>query len=67
MTIAKRVEQFLSHRAPAAFCNDCIAKELSLSSRQVQRVTGVLGTTTFHRAEGGCSVCEEMRKKVFHG
>ena len=67
MTIAQRVNQFLSRRAPTAFCDDCIAKELSLSRRQAQRVTSVLGMTTFHRAEGSCSVCEEMRKKVIYG
>jgi hypothetical protein len=68
MTIAERVEKFLSRRAPAAFCNNCIAKEISLSSHQVQRVTSALGTTTFHHAENGSySVCGEMRKKVFHG
>ena len=67
MTIAQRVNQFLSRRAPAAFCDDCIAKELSLSRRQAQRVTSALGMTTFRRAEGSCSVCEEMRKKVIHG
>jgi hypothetical protein len=67
MTIAQRVNQFLSRRAPAAFCDDCIAKELSLSRLQAQRVTSAFGMTTFHRAEGLCSGCEEMRKKVFHG
>jgi hypothetical protein len=59
MTIAQDVATWLRQRAPAAFCDDCIAKELSLSQRQqANRVTNALGTTReFPRETGTCSGC----------
>ena len=68
MTIAHRIDNFLTQQAPAAFCDNCLAEKLSLSRRQeVHRATSPLGMTpSFRRAVGVCSVCGETRKVINH-
>ena len=63
MMIAERVNEFITAKRPAAFCDDCIAEELELSRRQqAHRVTSALGTTSnFQRGQGICSRCGEDR------
>jgi hypothetical protein len=63
MSIAERVNKFLTDHQPAAFCDDCLAERLQLSRRQqAHRVTSALGTTSnFSRANGRCSLCGDEK------
>lgn len=67
MSIAQDINDFLTGRAPAAFCDDCIAEALHLPARQQSALrTGALGTTSdFTRQLGECSNCG-TEKQVIH-
>lgn len=67
MTIATDIHEFLTGRAPSAFCDDCIAEMLHLSQRQQAALrTETLGTTRdFTRQSGQCSNCGN-EKLVIH-
>ena len=66
MTIAERVNSFITEHRPNAFCDDCIAEQLSLSSRQeAQHITSALATTdSFQRVRGICSICGSEKKVI---
>lgn len=69
MTEAEQIVGFLKKNRPKAYCDDCIANELKLGSRQrAQRVTEVLGLTIEYRRERGvCSICKnDIPKLVIH-
>jgi hypothetical protein len=63
MTVAQDINAFLTSRAPAAFCDDCIAEALSLSRRQqaALRTEALATTSDFTRVHGGCSNCGEEK------
>jgi hypothetical protein len=64
--IAQRLTDFLVHRRPAAFCDDCAADRLGLSHRrQANRVARALAKTpTFWRTIGACSVCSKYKQII---
>jgi hypothetical protein len=59
MSIPEQVSSFLRQRVGAAFCDDCIQKNVGLKTRQqVQRVTGALAQTQdFIREKSTCGDC----------
>ena len=65
MTEAEQIVGFLQKNRPKPYCDDCIADELKLASRQkAQRVTEVLGLTLeYRRQKGVCSSCKNDTPK----
>lgn len=63
MTIAERVNDYITRYQPKAFCDDCLHAELGLSLRQqAHRVTSALGTTNdFRREKDTCSLCGALK------
>lgn len=58
----RKADALLAKRAPAAFCDDCIAKQIGIGPSQVNPVTLTLGLTTdFRQMMGTCSVCEREK------
>jgi hypothetical protein len=53
------IHRFLIDKAPASYCDDCLATEAGIAPRQqVNVVARSLGLTTdFERAKGYCSAC----------
>ena len=66
MSIAERVNKFITKHKPDAFCDDCIAEQLDLSRRQeANLVTITLATTdNFQREIDNCSLCREVKKVI---
>jgi len=66
MSIAERVNKFITDHMPDAFCDDCIAEQLDLSRRQeANLVTITLATTdNFRRERDNCSLCREVKKVI---
>ncbi len=69
MTVAERINKFITEIRPEAVCDGCIAVELKLRPQQVNQVTLALGTTSdFDRDLGDCSMCGGVGHggKVYH-
>jgi hypothetical protein len=66
MTVAQRINQFIGKLGTSAWCDDCIAKALSLPRRQqVAAVTIALGTTSdFIREPGICPKCDSVKEVI---
>ncbi len=66
MTIAERINYFITAQSPDTICIDCITQELGLkSSQHVQQITAALGTTRdFVREVGVCDFCGEERMVI---
>ena len=48
-----------------AYCDDCIAKELRLSHRHVNRSTNTLSRmSNFYRERGVCSLCGMVKNVI---
>lgn len=55
---ADEIVEFLTKRKPQAFCDDCIAENLTPPANRhyVAAITNSLGKTpAFHRADGNCN------------
>lgn len=61
MTVPQRVAAFLKSKAPAAFCDECITKLLSLKQHaQAQQATsGGAASGAFTRGQGTCTNCNK--------
>jgi hypothetical protein len=59
MSIPEQVSNFLRAKTGAAYCDDCIQKNVGLKRRQqAQRVTGALSQTRdFSREKTQCADC----------
>lgn len=64
--LAEQVNRYITAQAPEPLCDDCIAGELMLTSRQQAfHVTTALGTTSdFTRRLGTCSMCGDEKKVI---
>ena len=62
MTNAETIHRFLVDRAPAAFCDNCIAKQAEVAELVVNTVTMAFGLTSdFQRTMGLCPVCQRHK------
>jgi hypothetical protein len=63
MTNSEIVYDYLTQRSPAAFCDDCLAKESGVVLKnQVNPITRTLALTRdFDRVKGQCSHCLEAK------
>lgn len=61
MTVPQRVAAFLKAKAPAAFCDECIAAQLDLKRhQQAQQATSSLAASSeFTRVPGRCENCQK--------
>lgn len=68
MSIAEQINLYLTRSAPAAFCDDCIARALGLSRNQpTQQITNTLCTTSdFIRELDTCSECGGEKRVIRH-
>ena len=59
MTNAETIHRFLVDRAPAAFCDNCIAKQAAVAESVANVVAMAFGLTSdFQRTRGKCSACQ---------
>ena len=62
MTNPATIHKFLIDRAPAGFCDNCIAKQAEVAESVVNTVTMAFGLTSdFQRTMGLCSVCQHQK------
>ncbi len=61
MTVPQRVAAFLKSKAPAAFCDECIATLIELKRHQQaqQATSGLAASGAFIRRTGTCSNCNK--------
>ena len=66
MSVAKKINSYLSAHHPDPYCDRCLASLLDLSKpQQVQQITIALGTTRdFVREHSICDICSEERKVI---
>ncbi len=66
MTIAERINYFITAQSPDTSCAGCITRKLGLTRLQhVKQVTVALGTTRdFVREVGVCDFCGEERMVI---
>jgi hypothetical protein len=67
MSVPQDINDFITSRRPAAFCNKCVAEGVGLTNDTAHpaQVTAALGTTTdFVREAGTCSMCKNDKTVI---
>jgi hypothetical protein len=63
MSIASRINEYLTGREPAMICDPCVARALNIRDQQANQVTVALATTSdFNRTTGRCADCSKEQK-----
>ena len=63
MSLASRINEYLTGRRPATICDPCVARALSIRDQQANQVTVALATTSeFDRTTGRCADCSKEQK-----
>jgi hypothetical protein len=67
MSVAQKINDYITAKAPAALCDKCIAEAVGLTNKGAHpaQVTKALGTTSdFTREDGTCSMCKSEKKVI---
>ena len=65
MTLASRVNEYITKRRPERICGACLARALSVRDQQTSQIAVALGTTSdFDRGDGVCADCGKQQKVI---
>ena len=65
MSLAGRINDFITGRKPERICDACISRALNVRDQQANQVTVALATTTdFERGPGHCADCGKDQKVI---
>jgi hypothetical protein len=63
MSIASRINEYVTTRRPETICDPCVARALDIRDQQANQVTVALATTSeFDRTTGRCADCGKEQK-----
>jgi hypothetical protein len=63
--IAQQINDYITERKPAPFCDPCIADALQIRRSQANHATRALGTTSdFNRDLAECSMCKTPKQVI---
>ena len=65
MLTAQRINDYITQKKPAAFCDNCVAKIIGINHSEANHATRALGTTgDFDRVAGQCSACHSNKQVI---